>query len=418
MPACPAFDPLAPYLVGTLDFVECHARALGEEGYRALGWGSPVGAIITGLITIYIALIGYRMLFGDLPSAREAVVGAARIGLVLALATQWPTYQVLIYGIVVDEPTSLANRVLAPGGLGGDEPRTLLRRSQNTYDAINALVHPEVDATRTNAQTVEPTNDNAGAQPTLPPTASPIGALTPAEITSLNGAQSAFVMGTLGGLLSTRVVAGILLALGPLFVAFLLFEATIGLFIGWLRILIATVIGGVGVLAVLAIELAILSPQIAALQRALANGLTVPALVDEISATATLFALLLAATLLGALVAALGLRVPGKLSGIAGRFLTTNGNGQAVLPRTEVAPTRTTSEANNSTRSQRLVSAIGQLERRDMQLVVAASGSSRMALPDRLGSTNAPVRVEPIGQSGRRTARRSSNAARQRDGQS
>lgn len=417
MASCPAFDPLAPYLVGTVDFVECHARALGEEGYRALGWGSPVGGIITGLTTIYIALIGYRMLFGDLPSVRETVVSAARIGLVVALATQWSTYQVLIYDIVVDEPAALASRVLAPGGLGGNDPRALIGRAQATYDQLDTLTHPEVDALP--ASEPVPATNTANASPQSPATTPPpprqFNGLSLAQITSLTAAQSAFVVGALGGLLATRVIAGVLLALGPLFAAFLLFEASIGLFIGWLRVLMATVIGGVGVLAVLAIELAILLPQVAALQQAIASGLSVPTLVNEISATAMLFALLILATLVGATLAAIGLKLPERIRISAGRFFEPRVQSLQTASPTPVLARTSDTNIGDRPRSQRLVDAVEQLDRRDARTLVVAGAASRAAVTERLTASGPAIKTEPLGQSGRRTTRRASSAARRRD---
>lgn len=415
MAGCLPFDPLAPYILGTVDFVECHVRALGEQGYRALGWGSPAGAILTGLITIYIALVGYRMLFGDLPTTREAVGGAARIGLMLALATQWPSYQVLIYDIVIDEPAALAGRILAPGGLGGDDPRALIRRVQADYDALDTLVHPEVDAAGASTQALA---SNEPSPPPAAPAPAPtrqISNLSPTQLISLAAAQSTFAVGALGGLLSTRVVAGTLLALGPLFAAFILFEASLGLFLGWLRVLIATVIGGIGVLCVLAIELAILSPQIATLQRAVAGGLLVPTLVGEISVTAMLFALLLLTTVVGTTIAAIGLKIPNTIRLSASRFIEGFDNDRHATSVAGRPGGALSISSGDQSRSRRLVDAVSQLDRRELRAAAIPGAPARTAIAGRITANGQPTYPEPIGQSGRRTTRRASSAAQRRD---
>ena len=60
-----------------------------------------------------------------------------------------------------------------------------------------------------------------------------------------------------------RLVAGLLLALGPFFIAFLLFDGTRGLFEGWLRVLGGAALGALGTAIVLGVELALLEPWLA-----------------------------------------------------------------------------------------------------------------------------------------------------------
>lgn len=135
MPACPAFDPLGPYVTGLVQFVDCHALALDEDGFRALGPGSPVALAISGLLVLVVAFAGYRMLMGDLLSLREALTKTVLIGFVLALSGQWLAYRTLVYSVVVDSPSELAERILAPRGLGNAAPE-LLARVQKAEEAI------------------------------------------------------------------------------------------------------------------------------------------------------------------------------------------------------------------------------------------------------------------------------------------
>src|SRR3546814_10632018 len=47
-------------------FLDCQAQLIGAEGYRALAApGSTASILLTGLITLLIAFIGYRMLLGQ-----------------------------------------------------------------------------------------------------------------------------------------------------------------------------------------------------------------------------------------------------------------------------------------------------------------------------------------------------------------
>src|ERR1700712_2810915 len=133
MAYCPAFDPLGPYVSQVVGFVDCHSLALSAAGYHALGPSTGFGIAFSGLLTIYVALIGYRLLFGGQMTVRDGIGAALRLGFVLALATQWSAYQPLVYDVITAGPADLAGRVLAPGGLGGDAPRQLIDRVQAVH---------------------------------------------------------------------------------------------------------------------------------------------------------------------------------------------------------------------------------------------------------------------------------------------
>jgi len=413
MAVCAAFDPLGPYVVNMVDFVDCHARVLGEQGYRALASGTTIGAAVTGLVTIYIALVGYRMLFGEIPSAREAVLAAVKIGFVLALATQWPAYQALVYDVAIDEPASLASRILAPSGFIDGEQSDLIARAQSIYDAIDQLAHPPAHAPGTATDARQPGAPATAATQPLQGAPTSVISLPLIQTEGLARAESIFATGALGGLLSTRVVAGVLLALGPLFVGFLLFDATFGLFIGWLRALAATIIGGFGVLAVLAIENEILAPQVGALGQALASGLSVPTLSLELGLTATLFAALVVAVLVGAAIVAVGLRAP-----MAARIAVRQIAQGIVSPSRQTSPGRASDRAEEPLRSraQTLVDAVRTSDRRETRVNASGATVGRLPSAARLLERASKASFEPLGQSGKRTATRNSASARQRDG--
>jgi type IV secretion system protein VirB6 len=131
MASCPGFDPLGPYVSQIVSFADCQSLALGAAGYRALGPSTGFGmAFLSALLTIHVALIGYRLLLGGQIGLREGVGAALRLGFVLALATQWSAYRPLVYDVITQGPVDLAVRVLAPSGLGGDAPERLIDRVQ------------------------------------------------------------------------------------------------------------------------------------------------------------------------------------------------------------------------------------------------------------------------------------------------
>ena len=75
--------------------------------------------VLTGLLTLFVALLGYRMLFGQTPAVRDGVLALVKIGIVLALATSWTAYRTLIYDVALRGPAELAADIGRPAALPG-----------------------------------------------------------------------------------------------------------------------------------------------------------------------------------------------------------------------------------------------------------------------------------------------------------
>ena len=89
MNACSGISDSA-FLESVLISIDCHAQTLGAQGYQAMAMpGSSLSLMLTGLLTIFIALIGYRMLLGETPTVREGVIAFLKVGIVFALAMSW-----------------------------------------------------------------------------------------------------------------------------------------------------------------------------------------------------------------------------------------------------------------------------------------------------------------------------------------
>ena len=385
MTLCPAFDPLGPFITGVAGFIDCHARALGELGYLSWTQGGAI-PLLSGLVTILIALFGYRLLLGETPGLDTLVSLVIRIGLVLVLATQWPAYQTLVYNVVIDGPAQLAGQILAPSGLGGDDPSGLFARAQAVCDTLAALLDP------------------ARAR-----------ALSPADLEQLGTSAQVFLLSALAGLLATRLTAALLLALGPLFVACLLFDGMRGLFAGWVRGLGFAALGALAVPAWLALELAVLEPQLRALLAAIESAQHVPALATEIMAATGLFALTLAMLLFMAARVMGSFTLPPRLV-----RLTREVGAQRfpVMPAERAVPLANGPGGRSAhARAQTLSDAILAMERREAIVTGWQAQPPRSAGPDRMRESGAggPPAIEPLGQNWRRTTRRRSASADRRE---
>ena len=222
----------------------CQARALGENGFQALAGGAMGTAILSALVTVFVALIGYRLLLGHVPDARDGVGWAVRLGIVLALVTSWPAFQALVYRVAVDAPPDIAAVLLPASGLAGE---SLDERVQQAYDTMR-LGLGEQPPPRRPRQAGQPANAAQQAPPILEP---------------LPKTASLLVISTAGLVGALRIAIGFLLAVAPLAIMSLLFRGTNGLFIGWVRALAGAALGLVGATVVTAIHLVAVESELA-----------------------------------------------------------------------------------------------------------------------------------------------------------
>jgi len=408
--ACPSFDPSAPYVTSVVAFVDCKARQLGAEGYQALASAASTGTLLQGLVTIFIALIGYRLLLGDRVELRDGVIAAVKIGVVVTLATQWAAFRPLIYDVVVGWPEQLAAQLAAPTALGSNDPQSLAARVQGVYGALDAALRPP-------PLTPPGTDPNAGAS---------VAATAPAFQTLLSGtaggfspqvilqaANALFALSAMAGMLAPRVVAGLLLALAPIFAASFLFDATRGLFIGWLRGLIAAALAAAGAVIVIALALAIVEPQVRLLGDLTARREPVTLLPGEIFASAGLLALILIA-LFGAVArVAAGLKLTVVQNFVERAARTPQAaSEQAPVARATVGPAISSIADAPPSRAAAIASAVATAERREL---VASRIEVTEGQGARAGRTEAAGQTASLGQQGRRDRPRRSSAAAKRD---
>ena len=207
---------------GLVSNVDCHIRVLVQQSYSDLvGPNTLFATALTGLLTIYIALVGYQILIGrgglrvtDLP------VTALKIGLILAFLTSWAAYQAVFFNLLFDGPRDILRALMGPmarigAGFDGDVYGGLERAYANLSGA--AAVY---------GGQASPAANILQGGPMLGS-----GILWMSSI--------ALLLSTLGVILAAKIILAFLLALGPIFIALFLFEPTRGLFDGWLRTTIA-----------------------------------------------------------------------------------------------------------------------------------------------------------------------------------
>ncbi len=261
MIACTLPDADAGVALRLSGFLTCQAQALGENGYQTLAGGPMVAGMLAGIVTIFVALIGYRFLLGSIPTMRDGVGWAIRLGMVLTLATGWPAFQVLVYRVAVEAPGEIAAVLLPASGLSAEG---LDGRVQQAYDTIRLGSSVGQGLLPQATPTPQPGAPQAAGPDASPPQQVPnFGPLGQA---ALPQTASWFVVSTLGIAGGLRLAAGFLLAIGPLAVMALLFDATLGFFIGWVRALAGAALALLGATIVTALDLLLVESELAHLQ--------------------------------------------------------------------------------------------------------------------------------------------------------
>jgi type IV secretion system protein VirB6 len=413
--ACPIPTAEGEFVRPMVDFIDCQAQSLGSGAWQTLAApGSTLALVLTGFITLFVALFGYRMLFGHVPSIRDGVLALVKIGIVLALATSWPAYRILIYDVALRGPAELAADIGAPTGLPG-AGGGLVDRLDIVDKGLAALAV---------LGTGDPPPDLAGQQAATQ--AAALGNAPPPFLGfnnfALGGARLLFLLGAIGGLAAVRLTAGLMLALGPFFIAFLLFDNTRSLFEGWLRVLAGAALGALGIAIALGIELSLLEPWLADAITRRAAGEYLPNMPAELLVISLIVAIALVAMIAAAGRAAYGFRLAPSWRSAASGAATLLRSGDTRIAAPATAPGAAAAEGRS--RAVSVADAVASAQRRETAQAALGAGAGSFAAADpRRAVSHAPMRDTgqalapiPLGRSfARRTTGRVSAVAGRRD---
>jgi len=416
--ACPPLVPEAGFVRSMMAFVDCQAATLGAGGYQALAApGSALGLVLTGFMTLFVAFFGYRLLLGYGLDLRSGMFAFARIAIVLALATSWPAYRVLVYDVALRGPADLATTIGAPSSLPG-AGGGLVERLDVADQAMVALAilgegRPPVPAAADANQVAQATQTVPQPYPGF-------------NTFAIGGARMLFLIGAIGGLAAVRMVAGLLLAIGPLFVAFLLFENTRSLFEGWLRVLAGAALAAFGTAIALGAELALIEPWLTDLLSRRTADEWLPAMPTELLVVTIVFALIIVAMMYAAARIAWAFRLAPIWHAGSNRVIEAI-RGEARVATAAAGAGATAAPATDRSRAATVVDAVAATQRREAgqpQPAGVQGGRGDPAGPagrpqahgGRPHDPSEPLAPTPLGQSfPRRTRGRVSASAGRRD---
>jgi type IV secretion system protein VirB6 len=233
-----------------LGAVDCNTQDFAQRGYLALAGSPAFQTSVTIALTIYVAAVGYRLLLApDGARLSDGPRMALKVGAILAMVTSWSLFQTLVFDVASKAPGQLAVLISSPsvGGVQGvSDP---VGQLQVLYDQLSAA-----------------SGAFAGAMKT--PGAARFGAAA----LSLASAADTVLVVTAGMLAACTLLIGVLTAVGPLFVALFLFDATRGLAVGWVRALAATAVSTLLIWTLVFLEFASLTPWLVTLAQQAQTG--------------------------------------------------------------------------------------------------------------------------------------------------
>ncbi len=276
-----------------LTAVNCNTKSFARLGYESLtAAGSPFQAALTVALTIYVAVIGYRLLFGNGARLADGPAIALKIGAVLALVTSWSLFQTLVFDVAERAPLEIASIISAPmrGSAMASDPVAGL---QAAYDQLSetatAFAHPPKSVP-----------DKAQAD-------------YAAASQALTIASNTLFVASAGLIAVITIAIGLLTATGPLFIALFLFFQTRGFFVGWVRALGACTFGLIGAWSLTILMLHAVQPWMESLSDIGANGIADARTGITAAIIVLVFCASQFAALFAAIVIARGFRLPGAV---------------------------------------------------------------------------------------------------------
>lgn len=258
---------------------DCQAESFALGAWQALALpGSTVSLVLGSFLTLFIAFIGYNLLLGMAFTVRSGTLALVKVGAVLALATSWPAYQIVVYDVVTSGPSQLFSELAGtPADISADAELLVRLDAADGALAQLAVLGPGYPGMVT---------ATSGGVQIVPPPFPGFNAF------ALGGARILFLLTAIASLAIVRLVAALMLAMGPLLVAFLLFDNTRSLFEGWIRVLAGAALAGLAARFAVALQLGLLEPWLTTVLARRQADEVLPTVPVELLVLVTLFALL------------------------------------------------------------------------------------------------------------------------------
>lgn len=393
MTGCTALQTGQGFLSGLLGNIDCQAQTFGAFGYEALSDpASGAFALLSALLTIFIAVLGIRLLMGADIGSGDLAGTALKVGIVLTLATSWPAWRILGHDLVVHAPEELAAGIIDASGAPGASD--LVQRLQILDDGIVVMTAAGSGRLTGGISAGADLGDSSR------------GIAIPDQ-SGLGWGRLFFLVGTIAPLALMRILGGILVGLAPLMAGLLLFAGARGLFMGWLRGLALCALGTLVLSLILSAQIAVMEPWLAGVLAQRGANVFTPSAPTELIAMTMVFALIAFGAI--AILARTAFFSESVLSLSRPRVVAQR---QDLRGSSAAEPIIITSSHETLSRAERTSLAIRDTAEREQR---AGTGGHRALTPADRGEPGAAMRAPALGESWRRAARRTSAAGAARD---
>lgn len=385
MANCAAINPAAGSAETMVNTVDCYMQSNVQVGYaNLLGPGSMFSYGLTIALTLYVALVGYRLIFGrSTLSMGEMVPRMVMIGAVLALTSNWATYQMLVYDVLTDGPQEIVSSINPAANKAGLNERV---------DMLSGRMVDLADAwTEFDARPEQAMPAGLLAEPeALPATATGITAfVAPKDSLGPNMlllSALLLVLASAGVLVVAKIILGLLLLLGPIFAVLGLFAATRGLTLGWGRAAVLMALVPVMAMMTSAGAVALLEPILTDMYASAGQG------IFSLRSALTIMVVVLVMVAVSVQLFRIGRTIVSGWTLSFGQNRAADDVGQVTLHANHDA-----AQPANAIYNERMQSLVGSIERSAMATSsVSAANQRAILLPQRFDGDRAQARQDNI----------------------
>lgn len=185
------------------------------------------------MFIIFIAMFGYKVIISGRFSASALLVNTLKIIIILAIATEWDTFFLVVYQLATDLPSDIAGQLIvsASGSLGSGAVSDV----SSANDGLSLFYDRSLKATEKVLEGASWLDVGLYLY---------AGAIIVVSLLFSGYAAMLIVL--------AKIAVAILLAVGPIFILLLIFKNTQSLFEGWLRTLLNFAIIPILIYAVIA----------------------------------------------------------------------------------------------------------------------------------------------------------------------